>query len=157
MFVAKTERRCGSPAERFAGKWCLEGECWAWTAGKNTKGYGHFKWATGDVRQAHRASWEIHNGPVPEGQQVLHKCDNPACVNPDHLFLGTNDDNVADRVAKGRSARLAGEKNPRAKLTADQVTVIRSSSAPLSALAKEYGVSIAAAGYARRGDHWKNI
>ena len=80
--------------------------CWLWTGRLvnrkvATETYGVIVIARKSVR-AHRYSWELHNGPIPEGMQVLHKCDTPRCVNPEHLFLGTNADNMADKYTKGR-------------------------------------------------------
>jgi len=84
-----------------------EDGCWNWTASKRHKGYGAFCYYRDDGTlvqgRAHRYSWEIHNGDIPDGMFVLHSCDNPACVNPDHLFLGTNQDNVDDMMRKGRN------------------------------------------------------
>jgi len=80
--------------------------CWLWTKTTYGRGYGcMFLTKTGGPRnmKAHRFSWELHNGPIPDGLHVLHKCDVRTCVNPDHLFLGTNQDNIDDRVKKGRS------------------------------------------------------
>lgn len=77
-------------------------DCWLWTGARLPKGYGHIGFKRTSVR-AHRLSWEIHNGLIPEGRQVLHHCDNQPCVNPAHLYLGTNDDNVRDRVTRGRT------------------------------------------------------
>jgi hypothetical protein len=75
--------------------------CWIWLAAKSPQGYGHF-FFNGRVDKAHRASWEIHNGAIPDDLMVLHKCDNPRCVNPEHLFLGTHQDNADDKMRKGR-------------------------------------------------------
>jgi hypothetical protein len=113
-------------------------ECWTWTACVNLTGYGRF-----GEGLAHRKSWEINKGTIPKGICVLHSCDNPPCVNPAHLFLGTHLENIADRVAKGRSARHIGEMNGRAKLTLSQVQFIRAASktASVKSLARIYGVS----------------
>jgi hypothetical protein len=80
--------------------------CWTWNASKNNKGYGQIQ-ATGNHRliYAHRAAWELANGPIPAGMNVCHTCDHPACVNPAHLFLGTQQANMADMARKGRSRK----------------------------------------------------
>lgn len=75
--------------------------CWEWSAGRNAQGYGLF-WFRGSMKRASRISWELHHGPIPDQLWVLHKCDNPGCVNPDHLFLGTRSDNMKDMHAKSR-------------------------------------------------------
>jgi hypothetical protein len=90
-----------SAADRFWSKVEKSDECWKWTAGKHNAGYGVF-WEKGRFYKAHRWSWERERGPIPDGLNLLHKCDNPACVRPDHLFLGTQKDNVNDMVSKGR-------------------------------------------------------
>lgn len=77
------------------------GPCWVWTAALHRRGYGWFRF-NGTPTLAHRVSWELTNGPIPDGLQVLHKCDNKPCERPDHFFLGTDADNMADKTAKGR-------------------------------------------------------
>lgn len=86
--------------------------CWEWTGYKGKAGYGSLnarKISPGRPMYAHRVAWEIKRGPIPTGMHVLHKCDNPACGNPEHCFLGTQSDNNVDRVRKGRTA--SGDKN----------------------------------------------
>ena len=125
--------------------------CWVWTGAKAHGGYGVLSISRkqGIVR-AHRLSWEIHNGPIPEGMDMCHTCDNPSCVNPSHLFLGTPHDNAIDMMEKGRDLegrkrRARGEEHHRAKLTAAQVVAIRSEYAAgdtsTRKLATKYGVS----------------
>ena len=96
--------------------------CWEWMGYRNPKGYGHFR-ARGRARLAHRVSWEIHHGEDPGDLCVLHKCDNPSCVRPDHIELGTIATNQRQMVARGRSAR--GVRNWKAKLDPDKVREIR--------------------------------
>jgi hypothetical protein len=117
--------------------------CWRWTAARVGDGYGQF-WLGGKRVGAHRASWVIHAGEPPQVLCVLHRCDNPSCVNPEHLFLGTLGDNQRDTVAKGRHYMGAG----RATLTARQVHAIRRRYRPRDkgangsvALGREFGVS----------------
>lgn len=113
-------------------------ECWVWPHKLLQNGYGRV--GQGKVMHyAHRASFEAFNGPIPEGQNVCHRCDNPPCWNPAHLFAGTSLDNNRDRQAKGRSQR--GERHHAAKLTEDDVRAIRASDLSGPALAAKYGVS----------------
>ena len=93
--------------QRFNKKYVINEvtDCWDWTAALNNIGYGMFRWASNKMRTAHRASYELHNGPIPEGLVVCHTCDNPKCVNPKHLWTGTLKDNAQDMVAKGRNSR----------------------------------------------------
>lgn len=127
--------------------------CTPWLGAHSRYGYG----ITGAGRLAHRVAWEERNGPIPAGMVVRHACDNPGCVNVAHLSLGTHADNVADRVARGRSA--AGERNGRAKLTALQVAAIVARLADGEAqasLAREYGVSPRAIQWIRKGRNWQS-
>ena len=102
--------------------------CWEWTANKNNKGYGMFYPGYGkNKRLAHRISYELHVAPIPEGKHVLHICDNPGCVNPEHLFTGTHGDNMRDKEAKNRGnhVSLKGEQNASSILTEKSVISIR--------------------------------
>ena len=111
--------------------------CWEWVAGKCKKGYGTF-WANGRTNKAHRFSYTIFNKEIPKGLFVLHKCDNPSCVNPEHLFTGTNQDNMDDMVRKGRSYR--GSKRSSTRLTEDNVKVIRDMIRTTSKTCREIGL-----------------
>lgn len=107
---------------RFWRKLDKSGDCWPWIGEKSPEGYGQMTTPYGNIR-AHRLSWTIANGKIPDGLLVCHTCDNPPCVNPAHLWLGTNLDNRADMVAKGRQVR--GEQNGFSKLTDAKVREIR--------------------------------
>ena len=97
-------------------------DCWHWNAYTHPGGYGMMQRSgRGTVDRAHRVSCEIHFGPIPAGFHVLHRCDVRNCVNPKHLFIGTNADNVADKVKKGRTARVRGTRNGLARLSDAQV------------------------------------
>lgn len=135
--------------ERFEEKYIPEPNsgCWIWTACTSRDGYGQIALG-GKFRVsllAHRVSYELHKEPIGEGLSVLHKCDTPACVNPDHLLLGTQNDNVQDMVKKGRNRHPYGEYHPQSKLTFKQVAEIRKERATKKTifkdLAKKYGVS----------------
>lgn len=93
----------GTPEERFWPKVKRGRGCWIWTAAKDRKGYGIFALAPGKRVRAHRFAWEQEHGPLPAGACLLHRCDNPACVRPAHLFVGSREDNNADMDAKGRA------------------------------------------------------
>ena len=129
--------------------------CWLWL------GYVHCKFGYGRLQfnmrteLAHRWSWIIHRGEIPDGLSVLHKCDNAHCVNPDHLFLGSLADNTADMCAKGRQRGAVGEANRNAKLTADQVAKIRRDGLSIKAICAQYGIKKSMAYYIRSGKHWK--
>ena len=128
------------------------GPCVEWEGAK-CRGYGR----VGKSQYAHRAAWERANGNIPKGICVLHKCDNPACVNVDHLFLGTHADNMADMVKKGRSPRSNGEKDGNSKLTEDQVRAIRTDNRLHRKIAAEYGVTRANISYIKRRNTWRHL
>lgn len=127
-------------------------ECWLWGGGVTVYGYGYF-YVGSKQKFAHRAAWETHRGGIPKGLCVLHRCDTRLCVNPDHLFLGTRRDNLADMTAKGR--RVSGERHGMAKLTADQVKQIRGSMETQETMAVRLGVSRQLIGHIRNNKRWK--
>ena len=136
----------------------LKDGCWPWQAHCNDDGYGKIK-IDGKVISAHRLSWEIHFGPIPEGMKVLHKCDNPPCVRPDHLFLGTDLDNHKDCVTKGRDFHIYGSQHWAAKLTEAIVKECRRLSKTQTArsLAKKYNISESIMGQVIKGKRWKHV
>lgn len=97
-------------------------DCWVWTCYRDKKGYGLLTW-NGRTRRAHHIAWILAYGSVPVGLQVLHKCDNPSCVKPSHLWLGTNADNVRDKMAKNRGCK--GEHHGAARLTESDIEQIK--------------------------------
>ena len=130
--------------------------CVLWTKCTDPQGYG-VAWYMGKKTLAHRAAWAKAHGPIPEGMCVLHRCDTPACVNPDHLFLGTRGQNNADRAEKKRSADVSGEKHPASKLTEKQVIAIRADERPQRVLAALYGVDQSAISNIKRRRNWAHI
>jgi HNH endonuclease len=150
-------------AIRFADKWKLDETtgCWVWTACTTQLGYGQIALGGqgGGHWLAHRASWLLHRGN-PGKLGVLHECDNPSCVNPDHLFLGTQADNLADAARKGRTDRTRkpkGETNGNAKLTALKVLRIRASKEPAPVAARKFGVQPGTVHSIRQHRSWRHI
>lgn len=140
--------------------------CWLWTGGTNGRGYGKItvgRRPDGSKfgAYAHRASWELHCGPIPKGMFILHRCDNPSCVNPEHLFLGTPADNVHDMLAKGRQAAMPlprrGETNNKAKITEADVIAIRATRDNQDAVAAAYGVSQTVISNVRLRKSWTHV
>ena len=130
--------------------------CWEWQAGRGAGGYGAFCWR-GSERRAHRISYEAYKGAIPDGMVVRHTCDNPACINPDHLTVGTMKDNAADRQLRGRGHKLRGETVGTAKLTEKEVLEIRASSLSLREVAEKYGIDHSNAWAIRAGKSWKHL
>lgn len=171
--------------EKFWARVRLGTGCWEWVGYRQPNQYGVFTLKHPVRAFAHRISWALSSGPIPDGMCVLHHCDNPPCVRPDHLFLGTHTDNSADKTRKGRTVcgdrhwsrtmpwRLSrgeqhyarkspervvrGEKRAFAKLNAESVRDIRSSQATLKQLAAQYGVSFQTISKIRSGRSWKHI
>ncbi len=137
--------------------------CWEWNLALNPNGYGkvQIKRAGHVVAiAAHRISYELMIGQIPAGLCVCHHCDNPACVRPDHLFLGTQMDNMKDMQAKGRSSGAVGELNPHAKLNADSVRAIRlrlANGEGRESLAREFGVKNWAIRRIELGRTWRHL
>lgn len=131
--------------------------CWEWQRGLFSTGYGQIS-VKGVGRLAHIVSYETFVGSIPDGLFVLHKCDNPICINPEHLFLGTNQDNMTDMVNKGRSAR--GERNRHAKLTVDQVLEIKQrllNGEDTIKISEDYPVTERTIKFIQEGKSWKHI
>ena len=136
--------------DRFWIKVNKTDKCWEWTAAKRAHGYGSF-YLDGVTQSAHRISYQIEHSKIPKGLSILHHCDNVTCVNPDHLYPGTQKQNMQDCVKRGRfrggkgGGGSPGERHPRAKLTEKQVLEIRAKYASgemkSRALAKAYGVA----------------
>ncbi len=155
------------PADTRFWKFVLKTDtCWLWQGARNflkdgTPTYGVFTVSHHQPMKAHRWSWERHFGPLMEGEQVLHHCDTPACVRPDHLFKGSGQDNMTDKVLKDRQSKGSG--HGRAKLTESQVEEIRTRFKPHSrthggsALAREFGVSQATVSALAHGKTWAHV
>jgi hypothetical protein len=142
-------------------------DCWEWNASRDTDGYG-VKVICGKRYRASRLAYAWSNwdgtgdwkGAIPQGMMVLHECDNPPCCNPDHLFLGTQTDNMRDMVNKGRRPSTVGENHPRAKLTDEQAREIRGVPRTYGSearLAAQYGVSRYCISKIRRNKTWKYV
>ena len=146
------------PAEqRFANNFIPEPNsgCWLWEAQCNAHGYGVI-WSKRSWL-AHRFSYRLYVGEIPEGLCVLHQCDMPCCVNPDHLFLGTQQQNIADMEAKKRGRHPHSEDHGRARLTNEQIKFIRQSELRQGLLAEKFGVPVHVIKYARQKDTWKGV
>jgi len=126
--------------------------CWLWIGNKNQRGYGQLREGkVGYSWTAHRLSWMIYRGPILEGLCVPRTCDNPSCVNPKHLWLGTHKDNMRDCIAKGRRAKSYHPHARVRKLTDRQAGEIRGDKRKLRHVARDYGVSISNVSFIRRG------
>ena len=143
--ITKGSQHRQTAEERFWSKVDKSGDCWEWIGRKDEKGYGRFDGFRLN-QLAHRAAWELMNGRIPEGMGVLHRCDNPCCVRADnHLFLGTQMDNVKDMLTKGRNNNVRGQQNGNTTLTEADVREIKrlyfSKECGVVELAKRFGVS----------------
>lgn len=149
-----------TPEERFWSKVNIKSdtECWEWTGSKSKKGYGLFDARCGESR-AHRVSWMFSFGNVPNGVFVLHSCDNPSCVNPNHLFLGSAKDNTQDMIRKSRDS-LIGSKNSQAKLSEVSIVEIKTlyqSGISISKISSLFNVVYETIWDIVNGNTWKHI
>lgn len=147
--------------DRFNLKWKINRVtgCWEWTASQIGKGYGQYRLKDGEGSgYAHRVSWLIYKGDIPDGKYVCHRCDNRICVNPDHLWLGTCADNQSDMARKARALR--GERNPCAKLTEDQVRKIRQlldEGLPQTQIAEMFGIQQMQVSRIKSRSRWAHV
>ena len=130
--------------------------CWIWKGASLKAGYGVIKFKTKMVL-AHRLSYEMSKGSIPAGMQVCHRCDVPSCVNPNHLFVGTNSDNCVDKVLKGRDNSLKMERHLRSKLTQENVLHILNSPLRNADLARLYKIDRSVISKVRNGLAWRGI
>ena len=150
--------KCMSFLQRFEDKYTKTDKCWLWESSIDSHGYGQIRFRQKNLL-AHRVNYAIHNGDIPSGLCVLHRCDVRNCVNPNHLFLGTNADNVADKMAKGRLRMpdTRGENNGFAKLSESDVLVIRASQCKQSDIAAEFKISQSTVSEIKRRVKWGHV
>lgn len=152
----------GTLEERFFRKIVVTDDCWKWVGPVRPNGYGHIQVGGkgSPTISAHRLSYQIHKGEIPEGLVVMHSCDNPSCVNPDHLSVGTYKENTADMIAKGRKRTVApkGTGNGKAKLNDGLVRYIRqNSNRPHAELARELNLSPNCIRGVKTGRTWSHV
>lgn len=140
--------------QRFFASFDKTDRCWLWKRGMNKAGYGRF-YINWRMELAHRVSYELHLGPIPDGMCVLHRCDVRSCVNPAHLFLGTQTVNHADMCAKGREPR--GESHRNSKLMESDVRAIRMAEGRHSDIAASYGISKGLVSQIKRNIIWRHL
>lgn len=149
-----------SAEERFWHQVKKGDGCWLWAGATDRDGYGIFRGSIAGklYTKAHRFSYTLHTGElVPDGKVVMHSCDNPRCVNPDHLSLGTTLDNMLDKVAKGRAKVPKGELAPTAILTEEQVRKIVLDPRPYAQIAADYGVKASTIGSIKQKVSWRSL
>ena len=163
------------PDRRIVDRLDMSGDCWLWTGALDERRRGRV-WHNGRLKLHHRAVWEILVGPVPTGALLCHHCDNPQCANPDHIYVGDSQTNVDDMLARRRhwttmqpekAAEVArrlgrkagswtsGRKNPKAKLSPEQVAAIRDSNDGSRSLGRKYGVDRTTIQRIRKGALWQ--
>lgn len=159
-FIIGHNRRPGRSFTEIFWRYAKQGQpdqCWEWQGAINRGGYGEFGFQ-GRRHRAHRVAYELFVGALRKGQQACHHCDNRKCVNPRHLFAGTNIDNIKDKLAKGR--QLTGERVWSAKLTEDKVRAIRAmrkAGCNLSVIATAFGIHDRTVGAILKGKTWRHV
>lgn len=144
-------------AEKIQDKYIVDDNgCWRWTAYLNAKGYGTM-FHEGKTLLAHRASWIVAGKELPDDMELCHRCDTRDCINPDHLFVGTHQDNMTDMVEKKRHVARYGWDNNKTKLSRDDVLFIRGSGASINTLAAMFGVSRTAIRLVQKGINHANV
>ena len=144
-----------TPEQRFLEKTLsAKNGCVEWTGSTYPTGYGSF-YFNGKIQPAHRVAWILSGNEIPTGQYILHKCDNRKCVNVEHLFLGTHQDNMDDMARKGRRWSASGISNPNARLSTEKVSKILADKRSLRVIAADYGVSKTQIRNIKIGRHWK--
>ena len=134
----------------------LERGCWIWTGRTNSEGYGRMRFK-GKLMLTHRLAYQDFVGPIPEGKYVLHRCDTRPCFNPDHLFIGTQVDNMQDRKRKGRYRPFRGVEQSQAKLTDEQVRMIRIDPRSYREIGRSYGIDFSRVGRVKNRQNWKHV
>jgi len=146
--------------EKLKRYFVTDSNCWSWTGSKDRNGYGVFGHHRNKQLRAHRAAYEFHVGAIPTGMFVCHSCDNPSCINPKHLFVGTAKDNTQDMIKKQRKTILYGELHPNSKLSNDQVLRIkqlRKQNIPLNDIANQFCISFQTVSSIAKGTTWNHI
>lgn len=165
--MRKGQYKDRTPESLLAQSATTPGGCREWDGFRDRDGYGRIRFRGKSSCAVSRVIWELLNGPIPDGLHVLHQCDNPPCINPDHLMLGTHEENMADKVKKGRSAKSAGRryaaeaysgrrgtKRPTSKLTEEQVRAIRADDSIGRKIAANYNISLSLVGQIKRREAW---
>jgi hypothetical protein len=146
----------GTLKEKFDARVQVTPSCWIWKGSKWKSGYGRLK-LKGKALVAHRLAYHLYVGEIPDGKIVLHRCDNPSCVNPDHLSVGTNKDNTLDMLNKGRHSAPKGVERVQTKLKEEDVHAIRKDNRKHKVIAEQYGVSTALISAIQLLKTWKHL
>ncbi len=154
--VVSNRLKMKTDRERFDDKWIPEpySGCWLWTGFVQSSGYGQIQINRKPV-PAHRVAWEMFRGDIPQGMRICHKCDTRSCVNPEHLFTGTQKDNMQDCIKKGRIFRPIGQKNFNCKITESDARFIRESLASSDSLALRFGIKRRQVNRIKSKEQWR--